>query len=215
MFTVFGGDGFIGSHFVAELKRRGHRVFIPVRGEELPISKDLGIVVYSAGYGNCEADPYNVLDANTSLLSKIVNEGKFSKLVYISSTRVYLNQDITDEDADVTVSANDGRRLFNLTKLTSEEICLRSDKNCLIVRPSNVYGLALDSPLFLPAIIRDAINNKKVNMYVTPSYSKDYVFVGDVVNATIDLIDIDCIGIVNIASGENIKADTLSHTLIK
>ncbi|MFN7073919.1 NAD-dependent epimerase/dehydratase family protein, partial [Proteus mirabilis] len=72
-------------------------------------------------------------------------------------------------------------KLFNVTKLVAEYLCVKSKKNVIIVRPSNVYGLALNSSLFLPQIIKNAINNHKVDMYVNCDYEKDYVSVNDVV----------------------------------
>lgn len=214
-FTVFGGRGFIGSEFVKELNQQGHEVYVPKRSDEEIYTKNLGNIIYSAGYGDCQKDPHNVLHANVTLLSSLLEKATFEKLVYISSTRVYMNQNNSFENSDLVVSFDDNRKLFNLTKLVSEELCLKSNKDCLIVRPSNVYGLAIDSPLFLPSIVRDAIRKQTVDMYVTPSYSKDYVYVDDLVKATIKLIALDTKGIINIASGVNTSAKEIAECLIK
>ncbi|WP_337242221.1 NAD-dependent epimerase/dehydratase family protein, partial [Proteus faecis] len=77
------------------------------------------------------------------------------------------------------IHTSDNRRLFNITKLAAEEICLKSNKNITIIRPSNVYGTAINSSLFLPSIVRDAIQKKEINMFVSPEYSKDYISVND------------------------------------
>ncbi|HIF9244536.1 TPA: NAD-dependent epimerase/dehydratase family protein [Photobacterium damselae] len=215
-FTVFGGRGFIGSEFVNELNRQGHEVYVPERGDENIYTSNLGIVIYSAGYGDCQKDPFNVFTANVALLSSLLQKAKFNKLVYISSTRVYMNQNVSDEDCDLKICHDDGRRLFNLTKLTAEELCLRSRRDCLIVRPSNVYGLALNSTLFLPSIIRDAIKNGIVNMYIDKSYAKDYISVFDVVHTVIRLLDYrELPEIVNIGSGENISAKEIADMLVR
>ena len=215
-FTVFGGRGFIGSEFVKELKVQDNEVFIPERDDTSIYDIDLGTVIYCAGYGDCQRDPFNVLYANVILLSSLLEKGTFDKLVYISSTRVYMNQTDSVEDCNLTICNDDNRRLFNLTKLTAEELCLKSQKNCLIVRPSNVYGVALNSPLFLPSITRDAINNGIVNMYVNKNYVKDYVSVKDVVDATLSIITKISIEnkVINIASGFNISANDIATALI-
>lgn len=215
LYTVFGGKGFIGSEFVKQLIELKHEIFIPERNDQSIYNKDLGIIIYAAGYGNCKTDPYNVLEANTILLNSLLKKASFEKIVYISSTRIYVNQESTLEDCDLKICTNDERRLFNLSKILSEEICLKSKHSCLIIRPSNVYGLALNSSLFLPSIIRDAISNKSVNMYVTPSYSKDYILVDDLVSATLSLISSGVTGIINVASGNNVDAGTISDLLIE
>ena len=213
-YTIFGGTGFIGSHFVKFLKKMGHSVWIPEKNDSSIFNKKLGIVIYAAGYGNCTDNPYNVLQANTSLLSHILDKGQFDKLIYLSSTRIYMNQSISTEDSSVLINFEDNRKLFNLTKLISEELCIKSNRDCMIIRPSNVYGLSLNSPLFLPSIIRDAVKNKVVNMYVSPNYRKDYISVDDLVNATIKLSELNTPPkIINVASGKNISAEEIAKIL--
>ena len=215
MYTIFGGHGFIGSEFVKALRMKGHEVYIPERDDHSIFLKNLGNVIYAAGYGNCLENPQNVVDANLTLLNKVLYQSKFESLTYLSSTRVYVGDNETSEASDITVSLTDARRLFNLSKLTAEELCFKSGRRCLIVRPSNVYGTAIESNLFLPSIIRDSLSKGIVNMYVTEEYKKDYVYVGDVVNSTLELIQKEVTGIVNIAYGKNISAKKLAEVLIK
>ncbi|UMM02858.1 NAD-dependent epimerase/dehydratase family protein [Vibrio campbellii] len=176
---------------------------------------DLGIVIYCAGYGDCTSGFFNVLDANVTLLSNILQKADFEKLIYISSTRVYMNQSKTFESSDLTICADDNRRLFNLTKLVAEELCLKSNRNAYIIRPSNVYGTALNSPLFLPSITKNAILNGQIDMYVPPDYEKDYISVEDVVSCCykiaqeMDLKD----KVINIAAGYNVTAREISNAL--
>lgn len=213
LFTVFGGRGFIGSEIVSQLEKEGHLIQVPDRGAEWIYKDKLGIIVYAAGFGDCDKDPVNVVDANLGLLGKLIDNSDFEKIVYLSSTRLYLNQYETHEDANLSISTNDSRRLFNLTKIAAEELCAKSKNDCLIIRPSNVYGLAVDSPLFLPAIVRNALLNKNVDMYVTPEYSKDYVYVGDLVKAILMLVEKGETGVFNVASGVNTSAKEIAAIL--
>ncbi|WP_110791770.1 NAD-dependent epimerase/dehydratase family protein [Cronobacter sakazakii] len=217
LYTVTGGRGFIGSHIVALLESQGHEVYVPARNDENLFSRNLGTVIYCAGNGDCQRTPFAVLEANTLLLSQILQKAQFNKLVYISSTRVYMNHATASEQDDVIVCNDDNRRLFNLTKLVAEEMCLKSGKPVTIVRPSNVYGLALNSPLFLPSIIRHAINNGEVNMYVQPTYAKDYVSVDDVAEVCVKLAQTDGVEgkVFNIAAGENTDAGQIADVLEK
>ncbi|KTF19191.1 NAD-dependent epimerase/dehydratase family protein [Pseudoalteromonas sp. 10-33] len=214
LYTVFGGRGFIGSEIVKQLNSSGHDVFVPIRNDERIFKEDLGFVIYCAGYGDC-SKPFDVLEANVSLLSRILKNSKFESLVYVSSTRVYMNNDISSEQADLKVCMDDNRRLFNLSKLLAEELCFKSERNVCVVRPSNVYGLAINSPLFLPAITRNAIKNKKIDMYISQNYCKDYISVTNVAEACIELVSrkFNRHEIINIASGYNINAKQIADVL--
>ena len=216
-YTVFGGRGFIGSEIVKKLKLLEHDVTLIQRDDKNISKKNLGIVIYCSGCGDCENTPFDVLNANTSQLAYLLSDCHFDKLIYISSTRVYLNSDTSTEDCDLIISHNDNRRLFNLTKVISEELCIKSNKNCVIVRPSNVYGLALSSPLFLPSITRDAINKKEINMYVSEDYSKDYICVSDVAKYCIKIsnLKISKGEIFNLAAGNNTTAKNIAEVLKK
>ncbi|MBI6548018.1 NAD-dependent epimerase/dehydratase family protein [Xenorhabdus lircayensis] len=216
-FTVFGGRGFIGSKIVEILLEQGHKVWIPLRGDDNILKKPLGTVIYCAGNGNCQDTPFDVFEANTCLLANILKKSQFNQLLYISSTRVYMNNQAASENKDLKVCVDDSRRLFNLTKLVAEELCLKSGRNICIVRPSNVYGVALNSPLFLPSITRNAIKNGKIDMYIKHNYAKDYVSVTDVANASIYLSNKkEAIGkIINIAAGYNVTAEKIANTLQK
>ncbi len=214
-YTVIGGHGFIGSEVAKKLTDNGHSVFIPDRDDERLFNKDLGVIIFCAGAGDCKNDPFKVFKSNSLLLAEVLEKSQFQKLIYISSTRLYMGQDNTKETSDLLILKEDDRRLFNLTKLVSEELCLLSNKNTVIIRPSNVYGLALNSPLFLPAITRNAINNKHVDMYVTSEYEKDYLSVIDFVDAIYQLSEKDNLrsDIYNIASGLNTSARDIAEVL--
>ncbi|AIR62968.1 dTDP-glucose 4,6-dehydratase [Cedecea neteri] len=213
-YTIIGGRGFIGSHIVSLLESRGHDVTIPDRSELDSISGNLGKVIYCAGNGDCANSYFSVLEANTTLLAKVLQHYEFEKLVYISSTRVYMNNSGSSEKDDLTITTSDNRKLFNLTKLVAEELCIKSDCNVAVVRPSNVYGLALNSKLFLPSIIRNAINDGEINMFVAPDYAKDYVSVSDVAESCIWIADNTTNKeIYNVASGFNVTAQEIADVI--
>jgi len=216
-YTIIGGNGFIGSEVAKKLIENNHSVFIPERDDDRLFSRELGFVIFCAGEGDCKNEPFNVFKSNSILLAELLEKSDFQKLMYISSTRLYMGQENTFENGDLTIMAKDNRRLFNLSKLISEELCLLSNKKTIIIRPSNVYGLALNSPLFLPAITRHAINNKRVDMYVTPQYAKDYISINDLVDAVYQLVEKDNLthDIYNIGSGINTSASNIAAVLMQ
>src|SRR5471030_2728882 len=116
-YTVIGGNGFIGGEIVTLLKEKGEDVHVPVRNCESLYTQDLGIVIFAAGNGDCAQKPFEVFNSNTRLLADLLERAEFTKLIYISSTRVYMEQEASNEDSNVTICTNDKRRLFNLTKL--------------------------------------------------------------------------------------------------
>lgn len=215
LYTVFGGRGFIGSEVVRQLEAQGHIAYVPARNDDSILERDLGIVIYAAGNGDCKNTPFSVLEANVNLLAQLLQYAKFDRLLYVSSTRVYMNQRSSKENENLTVCVDDNRRLFNLTKLVAEELCLKSGRNVCIVRPSNVYGVALNSPLFLPAITRNAINHGKVDMYIAKGYAKDYVSVEDVASSCIAIASTEKSHnqIINVAAGYNITAQQIADVL--
>jgi len=108
-YTVFGGRGFIGSEIVSMLEAAGQDVWVPPRDDESVFDTDLGIVIYSAGQGDCKNAPLGVFDANCRLLADLLARGKFERLLYVSSTRVYMNQDSAAEGDDLKVCSDDQR----------------------------------------------------------------------------------------------------------
>ena len=216
-YTVVGGNGFIGSEIVKHLHFLKKDVWIPERNESNIFSKKLGTLIYCAGNGECQLKPFEVLTANCLFLSQLLQHADFDRLIYVSSSRLYMNGDGSDEMSDLIIRQDDNRRLFNLTKLVAEELCFKSGKPFTIVRPSNVYGVALKSPLFLPSITRNAIVNGRVDMFVDKNYEKDYVSVVDVAKSIIKLSNNkDAEGkIINIASGANVSSEQIASMLIQ
>lgn len=211
--TVFGAGGFIGSHMATYAEKLGYNVFKPDWRNGVP-EQHLGTVIYCNGVGDCQR-PIDVMYSHVGLLSEIVKKGNFDRLVYLSSTRVYMNSQATNENSNLTITWQDRRKLFNIAKLAGEDVCRSINKDVIILRPSNVYGLALNSPLFLPSIVRDAILNKEVNFAVDKDYSKDYVSIDDLVSVCFELLALNLSGTYNVASGVNVSANVISELLVE
>ena len=209
--TVFGGGGFIGSNIMNKASAYGYNVS-KGNWKNLSFNEDLGDIIFCLGVGDCSR-PSDVLNSHLFILSEIVSKARFNRLTYVSSSRVYLNSNCSSEDTSCTITNSDNRRLFNLVKLAAESYLEASGVNYRIVRPSNVYGNALKSPLFLPSLVRDSILKGEVNMYVPPNYSKDYVFVDDVADLILNITKKSQDVIYNIASGENICASSIAKIL--
>lgn len=217
IYTIVGSTGFIGKNLYHFLRSRGEKVNCINRGDLLDIDKDYGLLIYCAGYGDCKKSAEAVLEGNVLWLLEIIKNVKYQRLIYLSSTRLYLDNGKSEENCNLYINSNDDRRLFNITKLLAEELCVRLAKNVVIIRPSNVYGLALDSQLFIPMIIKNAIINKKVDMFVSKKYTKDYICVDDLVEVIhkISKEKIKHGEIINVASGVNVNAEDIARILIE
>ena len=121
----------------------------------------------------------------------------------------------TSEKSNIKVNTYDPNNYYNLLKLTSESICLNSNKNIKVVRISNVMGKNFNSPLVLPSIIRDAIIKKKNNLYINKNSTKDYIHIDDVIDLLIQIIKKGKKNLYNVASGNNITLIEIAKLIKK
>jgi nucleoside-diphosphate-sugar epimerase len=212
--TVLGASGFIGSHLSAELERRGLDVATPARDADLT-EEELGTVFYCVGLtGDARRRPLETLQAHVGMLWEVIGRCRFDRLVYLSSTRLYLGAPTGREDETLGDDPGDGGRIFNLSKQTGEALVLQDEGAGPVARLSNVYGPNWGSENFLTEIVTAACRDGKVTIRDAPASAKDYVHVDDVVEALIALGESGD-GIYNVASGRNVThrelADALRH----
>ncbi|MFT5488066.1 MAG: nucleoside-diphosphate-sugar epimerase [Paracoccaceae bacterium] len=213
LFTIFGGSGFIGRHLANALKASGQPVSTPQRDTPVESLGAMGHVIYCAGLtADFRSRPHDTMEAHVGLVSRILAFGEFDSLVYLSSTRIYDGAANGSEEMTFSVDPWSPNDLYNISKLAGESLCLNhANPRVRVARLSNVYGTGMYAPdggeqNFLCSVIRDAISNHHVELNSAPGSAKDYIHIGDVVQA-LALIAIDGKErIYNVASG-----DTVSH----
>jgi len=215
-FTVIGSNGFIGSHLQQYIKNQGHECFSPdIRNQNI-FGEDLGHVIYAIGVPNFLERPFDTIDSHVCILKNLLEKANFESFLYISTARFYYNCSTSNEEEDFIINPTKLDDLYNISKALGESICYSSKhENIKIVRPSNVTGNNFSSTLFIPSILRDAINKNKIKINSTLDSEKDYVWITDVVNMIIEIILKGKNKIYNISSGRNTKSEDIINEICK
>jgi len=204
--TILGARGFVGSHLLRHLENQGHEVFAPTR-EELYSKSPLHHVIYCIGTtSDFRKRPFDTVEAHVCVLKNILQHSDFDSLLYLSSTRVYEDNQLGQEHSNLTCNPHDVTHLFNLSKLMGESLCLNSGRaNVKIARLSNVYGNDFNSGNFLFAIIREALSSNHIKLQTALDSAKDYVSISDVVKLLEKISLEGQKNIYNVASGYNVS----------
>jgi len=214
-FSIFGSEGFIGTNLINHLKNKELNYESIKISDEKVFKENLGHVIYCIGItSDFRERPFDTVESHVCLLHKILKKCKFDSFLYLSSTRVYLNSKTTNEKNNLQVNPNEFNNLYNISKLMGESLCLASNKpNIRIVRLSNVIGNNHDHKDFLPSIIHDAINKKKILFHMKHSSQKDYVYIDDVIKILPEISIHGKEKIYNVASGINLKIEEIAKIL--
>lgn len=205
--TVLGASGVIGRRMVAFLQQIGHTVYTPERGDLGVWTRPLGHVIYAIGLtADFRQRPFETVQAHVSLLAELLQRADFDSLLYLSSTRVYGRATSGNEDAPLTVLAQDPSDLYNLSKLMGESLCLHGGRSGVrIARLSNVVGGDdADSDNFVPSLLR-AAQSGHIELKTAEESTKDYIHIDDVV----ELLQRIAVGgqhrVYNVASGQQLR----------
>ena len=185
----------------------------------------MGHVFYCAGLtADYASRPYDTVEAHVSLLGKMLREGCFESLVYLSSTRLYDSQPGRDafEDGALVLDPANPRHIFDLSKALGESLCrVAGDGRARVARLSCVYKDHTDEDGFLPDLLRRVMahscgsNIASFALKVDSSlkYARDYIDMDDVLDALILIATCGKDFIYNVASGENISNGLLFDTI--
>ena len=218
LFTVFGADGFVGRRLVGQLNADGHRVRSIGREQGAnSVMNDLGHVMYCVGVtgSRFKTEQFNVVDAHISSMARILEQGRYSSFLYMSSARVY-EESLTDtsEAASFRVNPHDTSDFYNLSKLMGESLILNSGiSEARIARVSYAVDFADDSTDNISNFIRGALAGE-VRFTAHRNSTKDYVVMDDILEMMPKIALYGRSSIYNLASGHNVSTDELASFLV-
>ncbi|HBY86113.1 MAG TPA: hypothetical protein DEO86_09580 [Colwellia sp.] len=215
---LVGATGFLGQHLKNFYQNKGWQVYTLGRSEssdyllnsnrlESLLSLDIDVsfdrLINAAAINEVDINKdisvtYDINVTLTRYLVELAHKYKIPEFTYISTFHVYGNtNDFIDVDL-ICEPKND----YGLTHYLSEQIVRTLGKaygiNTLVVRPTNIYGCPVNMAAFnrwslVPfAFIKDAIEEKTINIRSSGLQLRNFVSVHDVLKATllIDKLDI-------------------------
>lgn len=202
--TVVGAAGFVGARLTERLRGDGWDVWAPAKGDPELLSRDLGTVFYCAGLtADYDRRPFDTVEAHATLVSRIIEAGRFDKLVYCSSTRLYDGQrkETVHEAEALIFDPADPRRVYDLSKALGENLTLtRAGGRGAVARLSNVYDWEDGAPGFLSEWLILAGHTADLVLQSSPNIARDYIHLDDTVAALIAIAQRGQ-GIYNVAAG--------------
>ena len=214
MYTIFGSKGFIGNELVLYLKRRRKKFFLPKKNK-YKFKKNLGTVIYCVGSDDWQKKVEKGFFSNLGHLQKVIFNNEFKSLIFLSTTRLYINSDKTLENNDIKLNPNVYNDYYNILKIASESLLYNSKKKIKILRLSNVFGFNSKSPLLLPNLIRNALKKGKIQIRVNLNSTKDYIHIDDVIKMIMKISSNSKEKVYNLAAGKNIKIKDLADIIQK
>ena len=215
-YTIFGHTGFLGQNIVGYLKKNNLNFFLPQKNRFI-FSKNLNNIIYCIGVDNVFDDPLDSIEANLKILSKIITKNKFESLLFVSTTRLYLNSNKTSENDLININPNLKNYFFNSLKLAAENFCLsQKNKKVKVVRMSNLYGNHFSKQKYLlPTLLRNSVNKKIIDIYINKKSKKNYLNVDDAIDVIFKVINKGKYRLYNIASDKLYTLDFIAKNIQK
>ena len=214
-FTIFGGNGFVGSATAALLTTDGAEVLRVGRNNWPESGSDLGNVIFTIGMtADFRKRLVETVETQVLRLHEALTRYSYSSFMYLSSARVYSGVSSTKEETPLVVRPWDEDHVYNISKLAGESLCFAHPNPAIrVVRLSNVFGVTDVSNLFLTAVMREAVEKGSVTIGQSAQSSKDYIWVDDVAAALEQIAMRGRHQLYNVAAGKNLTHRAIADIL--
>jgi len=236
---VTGSSGFIGTHLVNRLILEGSYVIgidvKPPRNFEIKktnfkainfdvskgipkISEKLDAIFHlaaTAAPNYCISHPNEAFSVNVNGLYNILEfarKNRIPKFIFPSSAQLYgRNPKYLPINEDHPLDSI--QNVYTITKKLGEDLCKIFNKNndmsITILRLFNVFGPLQDLDYFIPTIIKQALENQKIELW-SEKPTRDWNYVQNVVDAFLMVGDSLIDGIYNVGSGKETKTSEVA-----
>lgn len=168
------------------------------------------IVIMCAGVKKQLGDNLSSFEKNIAIVNnfiRAVSKVPPKKIVFFSSASVY-GEDVVCNGEISEETAVQARTYYGIAKYTAERLleksCADTQTQLVILRPPLVYGKDDLSRGYGPTgFTYKAINNEEIIIWGDGSEFREFVYVDDVGKTVSRLINNDCSGILNLASGKS------------
>lgn len=190
MVNLFGGGGFIGSHYA-----KSYECIVNERNDLIPKSESILYMISTTDNYNVLTNPYIDIDTNLTTLMRVLENCKtykhmFNKDVtfnFVSSWFVYGDTDLPARED----SYCDPKGFYSITKRAAEQLlisyCKTNNINYRIMRLANVAGpgdqKTSKKKNALTHLIREIKKGNDVNLYDNGEFIRDYIHVKDLCKA--------------------------------
>ncbi|MBI5797810.1 NAD(P)-dependent oxidoreductase [Candidatus Woesearchaeota archaeon] len=214
---VTGGNGFIGKSLVRALREREYNTTVLSRqkGNEEGVQYLIGDITNREQINNIfqQTKPntvihlasltrgsYEELHKTNVIGTRNILEQHKGRVIFLSSGMVYQGN-ATPYTEDMLINPKED---YPKTKAEAEKLCLERTNTC-ILRASMIYGPEQTGTMFIPAL-KEYLKTKEAAFRMTKGKQKrDFLYIDDLVNLIIHVLEENVNGIFNASSGTNIS----------
>lgn len=204
-----GTDGFVGTNLLSKLNEMGHEVnIINVDFSIEDYSEDFeqmvsqtDIIFHVGAISDVNLQDYNKMLKYNFYFSKILFDlaKKYNKkVVYSSSSAIYGNGELPEN-------------IYAWSKYLAEQYGMNTVKDFVALRYFNIYGPGEEHKDNMQSLVLRIYSSKIFGIFpVNPS--RDFIYVGDVVDANLHSINCES-GVYDVGSGNSYKYEEICEEL--